>query len=97
MLYTGECLTIGVIPPAAICTSINVTYADNGAAPIPWPIFAAGAAGLVGLLAVGIGLLWKYKLGQGYDPNSEDVEARKRYGRSRATFRTDLPRDWREE
>jgi hypothetical protein len=86
MLYAGQCLTIGLIPVAAISTSINVTYADQGTAPIPWPIFAAGAAGLAGVLAVGIGLLWKYNLRRNYDPNREDVEARKRYGRSRASL-----------
>ena len=87
MLYAGQCLTIGLIPVVAIGTSINVTYADKGTAPpIPWPIFAAVATGLAGLLAVGIGSLWKYHLRHSYDPNSEDVEARKRYGQSRATL-----------
>jgi hypothetical protein len=84
MLYAGQCLTIGLIPVAVISSSINVTYADNGTAPIPWPIFAAGAAALAGLLAVGIGLLWKYHLRHNYDPNCEDVQARIRYGQSRA-------------
>jgi hypothetical protein len=94
MLYAGQCLTIGLIPVAVIPTSINVTYADNGTGPpIPWPIFAAGAAGLVGLLAVGIGMLWKYNLRQSYDPNREDVEARKRYGQSRATLLSEQEAD----
>jgi hypothetical protein len=86
MLYAGQCLTIGLIPVAVISTSINATYADKGSAPILWPIFAAGAAGLVGLLVVGIGMLWKYNRRQSYDPNREDVEARIRYGQSRATL-----------
>jgi hypothetical protein len=87
MLSAGQCLTVGLIPVAAITTSINVTYADQSTGPpIPWPIFAAGAAVLVGLLAVGIGLLWKYTLRHRYDPNREDAEARKRYGQSRATL-----------
>jgi hypothetical protein len=86
-LNAGLCLTIGLIPVAAISTSLNLTYGGGGAAPpIPWPIFAAGAAGLACLLAAGIALLWQYNMGQGYDPNSEDVEARRQYGQSRATL-----------
>jgi hypothetical protein len=86
MLNAGLCLTIGLIPVAVIPASINATYADQYTTPIPWPIFAAGAAGLAGLLAVGIGLLWKYHQRHRYDPNREDVEARIRYGQSRATI-----------
>ena len=80
--YVGQCLTIGLIPVAIIGGIINGVHENQGNPPLPWPIFAAG---LVCVFAVGIGMfIWKYKLAQSYDPNEEDVEARKRYGQSRA-------------
>jgi hypothetical protein len=80
--YVGQCLTIGLIPVAIIGGIINGSHEKQVNTPLPWPIFVAG---LVCLFAVGIGMfIWKYKLAQTYDPNDEDVEARKRYGQSRA-------------
>jgi hypothetical protein len=82
MLYVGQCLTLGVFPVAAIGLLINSE--DKASPPIPWPIFVAG---LVCLLAVGVVLLiWRHNLTRRYDPNEEDVEARKRYGQARATL-----------
>ena len=82
MVYVGQCLTIGLIPVAIIGGIMNGSHENQAKPPLPWPIFAAG---LVCVFAVGIGMfIWKYKLAQSYDPNDEDVEARKRYGQSRA-------------
>jgi hypothetical protein len=82
MLYVGQCLTIGVIPLTLIGVLINGMNEQKGAPRIPWPILLAGMAGL---FVVGIGMfIWRYNLVQSYDPNDEDVEARKLYGQSRA-------------
>jgi hypothetical protein len=82
MLYVGQCLTIGLIPLTLIGVAINGMYEHVGKPYIPWPIFFVGMAGL---LVVGIGMfIGKYNLAQSYDPNDEDVEARKLYGQSRA-------------
>ncbi len=83
MVYVGQCLTVGLIPVAVFGEVIYAGYADLDKQPaLPWPIFVAG---LVCLLAVGIGMLiGRYKLAQRYDPNEEDEEARKRCGQSRA-------------
>jgi hypothetical protein len=82
MVYFGQCLTIGLIPVAIIGGIINGSHGNQVTPPLPWSIFVAG---LVCVFAVGIGMfIWKYKLAQSYDPNDEDVEARKRYGQSRA-------------
>src|SRR5262249_43378676 len=83
MLYVGLCLTLGLPLPAAIGSMINSSPVDKGDEPhIPWPIFGAI---LACLFAVGIGMIaWKLCLAARYDPNDEDVEARKLYGQSRA-------------
>jgi hypothetical protein len=82
MLSVGQCLTIGVIPLTLIGGFINGVYEQKGNPLIPWPIFVAV---LVSLFVVGIGMfIWGYNLVQSYDPNDEDVEARKLYGQSRA-------------
>jgi hypothetical protein len=76
MHYVGACLTVGLVVPAMVGICI-----------LPFPVFVAG---LVSLLAVGTGLLvWRSRLARCYDPNGQDVEARKRYGQSRATLLSD--------
>jgi hypothetical protein len=73
MLHVGQCLAVGLAVPALIGWSL-----------VPWPVFVAG---LVFPLALGTGLMiWRSRLARRYDPNNEDVEARKRYGQSRATL-----------
>ncbi len=73
MLYVGQCLTVGLIP-VAVCGGLITGF--HG------PIVLTG---LASVFATGIGLLiWKRKLNQSYDPNNDDVEARKRYGQARA-------------
>jgi hypothetical protein len=80
--YVGQCLTIGVVPLTLIGGFINAMNEDKGHFSIPWPIFWDGMAGL---FIVGIGMIfWKYNLARSYDPNDQDVEARKCYGQSRA-------------
>jgi hypothetical protein len=91
MVHVGLCLTLGLIPLAFIGLMINtengkhpvVESVPNGTPlPIPWPIFLAG---LVCLFAVGIGMfIWRHLMAEMSNPNDEDVEARKRYGQSRA-------------
>lgn len=84
MLYVGQCLTIGVIPVAIIGCLINGINEHEGKPSIPWPLFLAVIAGL---FVVGIAMfIWKYNLAQSYDPNDEDVEARKFYGQSLAAL-----------
>ena len=85
MGYVGSCLTLGLILPAFFGLVINHFPVDKGDEPyIPLPILVAT---LVCLFAVGIGMgaRWMY-LAARYDPNDEDVEARKLYGQSRATL-----------
>jgi hypothetical protein len=78
MLYVGRCLTFGLIPLAAFVGAI-VGFRE--------PIFVAS---VVSLFAVGIGMLiWRRRLAQGYDPNKEDADARKRNGQSRAALLSD--------
>jgi hypothetical protein len=82
MLYVGQCLTVGVIPLTLVGASINAVREQKGDPGIPWPTFLAGT---VGLFVVGVGMLiWRHNLVRSYDPNDEDVEARKLYGQSRA-------------
>jgi hypothetical protein len=87
MLYLGQFLTLGLIPLAAIAAAINgCQQAPGKPPPVPWLVFA----GLVCPLAVGVGLLLrKYNLTRSYDPNTADVEARIRYGQSRAVLVTE--------
>jgi hypothetical protein len=84
MIHVGQCLTVGLITVMLISLLINGYPEFQGDPRIPWPIFVAV---LVCLFAVGIGLIiWRSKLAQSSDPNAEDVEARKSYGRSRTIF-----------
>jgi len=82
MLHVGQCLTVGLIPVAIFGSLSNA--GEGNAAHVPWPIFVAG---LVCLLAVGIGMfVWRHRLAKKFDPNAEDAEARKRCGQSRAAL-----------
>jgi hypothetical protein len=91
MVHVGLCLTLGLIPVALIGLLINTengkhpvveSVANGTSPPIPWPIFVAG---LVCCLAGGIGMfIGRRLLAKKFNPNDEDVEARKRYGQSRA-------------
>jgi hypothetical protein len=82
VLYVGQCLTIGPIGPAVAGWVINAINEQEGRASIPWPIFWAG---LAGLFIVGVGMLIEWlRLTINFNPNDQDVEARKLYGQSRA-------------
>jgi hypothetical protein len=91
MANVGICLIVGIIPAGFIGLMINTengkypvveSVANGTAPPIPWPIFGAG---LACMLAAGIGMfIWRRLLAQMSNPNDDDVEARKRYGQSRA-------------
>jgi len=82
MLNVGACLTLGLVLPAVIGSVINSSLVFKGQEHIPWPIFFAT---LVCLFAVGIAMCARWShLAARYDPNDEDVEARKLYGQSRA-------------
>jgi hypothetical protein len=92
ILNVGLCLTLGLIVPAVIGLLFNEfryaadkvdVFGKRDEPYIPWPIFVTT---LVGLFLVGIGMIsLKSLLAERYDPNDEDVEARKLYGQSRAT------------
>jgi hypothetical protein len=86
MLYAGQCLTVGLIPVAVFGLLIYGFPETMAPLAIPWPIFAAG---LVCLLAVGIGMfVWRHRLAMSFNPNDEDVGVRTLYGQSRATLLT---------
>jgi hypothetical protein len=81
MLYLGQCLTVGLVPVAVFGISLNV---HNDSPPIPWVVLVAG---LVCLFAAGIGMfVWRRRRFEDFNPNDADVEARRRYGRSRAVL-----------
>jgi len=76
MVYLGQCLTLGIIPLTVIGLMISAL------AQIPWYILVIA---LVCVFAVGVGMfVWRNKLAEEYNPNADDVDARKRYGQSRA-------------
>jgi hypothetical protein len=82
MLYVGQCLTVGLIPVAVFGSLLSAAQDDPP--PILWPIFVAG---LVCLLAVGVGMLLRRRhLATNFNPNDEDVGVRTLYGQSRATL-----------
>jgi hypothetical protein len=88
MLYTGLCLTIGLIPVAVIGVVINSEFGWNTDGAIPWPILLGG---LFFCLMIGLGLiLAKFVLAATYDPNTQDVEMRKQIGQARAWLREDF-------
>jgi hypothetical protein len=79
MVYVGQCLTVGLIPVAVFgLLIINGFPEAQGLA----PVFVAG---LVCLLAVGIGMfIRRHQLAKNFNPNDEDVGVRTLYGQSRA-------------
>src|SRR5262249_27247897 len=81
MVYVGQCLTVGLIPLAVFGLLIIDGFPEaQGLA----PVFVAG---LVCLLAVGIGMfIWRHHLAKNFDPNDEDVGVRTLYGQSRAVL-----------
>jgi len=83
MLNAGACLTIGLIPVTFFGMVFNAV--QRGGPAIPWPLFFAG----IGSLAIlGIGLMVaKCILAARYDPNSQEVEIRKRLSQGRAILR----------
>jgi hypothetical protein len=81
MVHVGQCLTVGLIPVAVFGLLIihGVPEAQGFA-----PVFLAG---LVCLLAVGIGMLIRrHRLANNFNPNEEDVGPRTLYGQSRAVL-----------
>jgi hypothetical protein len=75
MVYVGQCLTVGLVP-VVVCSGLLTGFRE--------PILVAG---LVGVFAVGIGmLLWRHHLAKNFNPNDEDVGVRTLYGQSRATL-----------
>jgi hypothetical protein len=85
MLYLGQCLTFAVIPMGVVGELLYLVNNDVGDPPaIPWPLFVAG---MVCLLAAGVGLLIRRRyLAKNFDPNAEDVRARTLSGQSRAVL-----------
>ena len=86
MLYLGQCLTFSVVPMGVVGELLYLVNEDVGDPPaIPWPVFVAG---MVCLLAAGVGLLIRRRrLVKNFDPNNEeDVAARTLYGQSRAVL-----------
>ncbi len=81
MVYAGQCLTVGLLPVAALGLLIGDGFPEaRGLA----PVFVAG---LVCLFAVGIGMfLLRCLLAANSDPNDDDVGVRALYGQSRATL-----------
>jgi hypothetical protein len=74
MLNTGACLTIGLIP-FYLCAFAS-------------PIFLGC---LLAFAIAGMGLVFaKFILSSHYDPNSQDLETRKKLGQSRAILRDEL-------
>jgi hypothetical protein len=85
MLYTGACITIGLIPVVGIAAVFSGEPGEPG---LPPPIFLA-VAGTLAMFGVAL-MLCKVMLSRHYDPNSQDVEVRKRLGQDRATLRKDF-------
>jgi hypothetical protein len=86
MLYLGQCLTIGLVP-AAVFGAHMILLEAEGLPSIPSPIIFSI---LSCIFLVGVYMLVRRGvLIRRYDPNDEDVEARKRYGRSRAILARD--------
>jgi hypothetical protein len=77
LLYLGQCLALGPVGPAAVGGMINVSREGVP----PWTFLA----GMAVLVAVGV-VLWArwLRLSGNFNPNNEDVEARRLYGQSRA-------------
>jgi hypothetical protein len=93
MFYLGVCLSLGVLPIAFVGAVVNSM--DRDEPPIPWPLFVAVVSLLV---SVGFGfLITKFVTARRYDPNSQDVEQRKRLGKSRAMLREVLEQRLRAE
>jgi hypothetical protein len=86
MLITGAWLTFGLLPIAFIGGIANGASGDPPA--IPWPVFSVG---LSVLAVLGFGLMIaKVVLARRYDPNSQNVEIRKRLGQARGILREQL-------
>jgi len=90
MLNVGACLTLGLIPLAFIGAFVNASSGNGDGPAIPWPAFGAG---LLILFLLGAGLMIaKAILASRYDPNSVDVETRKKRGQWCAMLRSDFER-----
>jgi hypothetical protein len=91
MLHAGTFLIGALIPVGLIAWFINSKFFDlhpHGGPLIPWAVFVAGLA-LVALVGIGL-VVGKLVLASRYDPNSDDSEARKQLGRSRAMLREEF-------
>jgi hypothetical protein len=72
---------------AGITTGIYNKFGSTGAliaAALSWPLMAVSAVGVVALP------VWRYLAARRYDPNAEDVEARKQKGRVLALTREEF-------
>jgi hypothetical protein len=91
MLQLGGGLLVGLIPIGLIAVAINSgTEHRNGVPLITWTLLV-GIFATLALMCLGL-MIGKVVLARGYDPNNQDVEARKQLGKARATLRADLER-----
>jgi hypothetical protein len=86
MLHLGVCLTLWAIPIPILGSLFNKD--DFGEAVVPWPILIAATV-LLGSSGIGL-IAAKVVSSRRYDPNSEDVEARKKLAQSRAILRREM-------
>jgi hypothetical protein len=96
LVYLGIGLMVGLIPLGfiilLIVNSANHRQIDDPVVPVP---IMAAIAGFIVLVAFGL-MIARARLARSYDPNNDDVEARKRLGKERAVLRADLERAARE-
>jgi hypothetical protein len=88
LLYVGVCFTLAFIPAAVIGLCVNFFVGRGGQPVVSGPVFLACSALWVvfGLSLILAGFIVAVR----YDPNTQDLEARKLIGQTRAKLREEF-------